>query len=107
VIDLRTTTLFDRHTGAIFVGEPSGSAPNFVGESIPFRLPESGILVNVSDLWWQTSWPFDHRAAVAPRIYAPPTAADYLAGRDPAMDAIRDHLRRGGTGSGGRTVPAG
>jgi hypothetical protein len=87
-----TATLFDRYTDALFVGEPTGSAPNFVGETVPFRLPESGILVNVSDLWWQTSWPFDNRVAIAPRIYAPPTAADYLAGRDPAMDAIREHL---------------
>jgi hypothetical protein len=87
-----TVTLLDRHTHAVFVGEPTGSAPNFVGESVPFTLPNSGVRVNVSDLYWQTSWPFDNRVAVAPRIYAPLTAADYLAGRDPAMDAVREHL---------------
>ncbi|GIJ60454.1 tetratricopeptide repeat protein [Virgisporangium aurantiacum] len=87
-----TVTLLDRHTHAVFVGEPTGSAPSFVGESVPFTLPASGVRVNVSDLYWQTGWPFDHRVAVAPRIYAPLTAADYLAGRDPAMDAVREHL---------------
>lgn len=91
-----TVTLLGRHTHAVFVGEPTGSAPNFVGEAVPFRLPESGILVNVSDLYWQTSWPFDHRVAVAPAIYAPPTVEAYLAGRDPAMDAIREHLGAAG-----------
>ncbi|GIJ69020.1 tetratricopeptide repeat protein [Virgisporangium ochraceum] len=89
-----TATLLDRHTHAVFVGEPTGSAPNFVGEAVPFRLPGSGVLVNVSDLYWQTSWPFDHRIAIAPRIYAPPTAEAYLAGRDPAMDAVREQLAR-------------
>ncbi|MCW6009493.1 hypothetical protein K1W54_33860 [Micromonospora sp. CPCC 205371] len=83
-----TTTFLDRHTQAVFVGEPTGSSPNFVGETVPFRLPYSGIEVNVSDLYWQTSWPNDRRAAIAPDIYAPPTFAAYRAGRDPAMDAI-------------------
>lgn len=83
-----TATLLDRHTQAVFVGEPTGSRPNFVGETVPFRLPYSGIEVNVSDLYWQTSWPNDHRAALAPDIYAPPTFAAYRAGRDPAMEAI-------------------
>jgi tetratricopeptide (TPR) repeat protein len=88
-----TATLIDRHTHAVFVGEPTGSRPNFVGETIPFRLPYSGLHVNVSDLYWQTSWPFDHRVAIAPDIYAPPTFAAYRANRDPAMDAILNHLR--------------
>ncbi|GLI02315.1 TPR end-of-group domain-containing protein [Phytohabitans aurantiacus] len=87
-----TATLLDRHTQAVFVGEPTGSSPNFVGETVPFRLPYSGVEVNVSDLYWQTSWPIDRRAALAPDIYAPPTFAAYRAGRDPAMDAIVAHL---------------
>lgn len=87
-----TATLLDRHTHAVFVGEPTGSRPNFVGETAPFRLPYSGLRVNVSDLYWQTSWPLDHRGAIAPDIYAPPTFGAYRANRDPAMDAILDHL---------------
>jgi tetratricopeptide (TPR) repeat protein len=88
-----TTTFLDRHTQAVFVGEPTGSRPNFVGETVPFRLPYSAIEVNVSDLYWQTSWPNDSRTAIAPDIYAPPTYAAYRAGRDPAMDAILAYLR--------------
>jgi len=87
-----TATLLDRHTHAVFVGEPTGSRPNFVGETVPFRLPYSGLEVNVSDLYWQTSWPIDRRAAIAPDIYAPPTFAAFRAHRDPAMDAILNHL---------------
>jgi hypothetical protein len=87
-----TATFLDRHTNAVFVGEPTGSSPNFVGETAPFRLPHSGLQANVSDLYWQTSWPFDHRTAIAPDVYAPPTFAAFSANRDPAMDAILDHL---------------
>jgi tetratricopeptide (TPR) repeat protein len=90
-----TATAIERHTHAIFTGEPSGSSPNFTGEMIPFELPYSKLMVNVSDLYWQTSWPDDRRPWIAPELYAPPTFADYRAGRDPAMDAIagyREHL---------------
>ncbi len=83
-----TTTFLERHTKAIFVGEPTGSRPNFVGEETPFMLPYSKVLVNVSDLYWQSSWPFDYRTWIAPQIYTPPTFAAYRVNRDPAMEAI-------------------
>ena len=88
-------TLVQRHTEAVFVGEPTGSSPTFVGESIEFRLPFSGLRANVSDLLWQSSWPMDYRTWIAPTLYAPPTFAAFAANRDPALEAIlafRDHL---------------
>jgi tetratricopeptide (TPR) repeat protein len=88
-------TLLQRHTEAIFVGEPTGSSPTFVGESVEFRLPYSGLRANVSDLLWQSSWPMDYRTWIAPTLYAPPTFEAFAANRDPAMNAIlacRDHL---------------
>jgi tetratricopeptide (TPR) repeat protein len=90
-----TATFIERHTNAVFVGEPTGSRPNFVGETAPFRLPYSKLEVNVSDLYWQSSWPMDHRAWIAPELYAPPSFEAYRANRDPAMEAIlacREHL---------------
>ena len=90
-----TATAIERETSAIFVGEPSGSRPNFIGETIPFTLPYSKAMVNVADLYWQTSWPYDHRPWIAPEIYAPPTFAAYSQNRDPAMEAIlacHEHL---------------
>ena len=83
-----TITFFELHTKAILVGEPTGSRPNFVGEESPFLLPYSKVLVNVSDLYWQSSWPMDYRTWTAPQIYTPPTFAAYRANRDPAMEAI-------------------
>ena len=90
-----TATAIERETSAIFVGEPSGSRPNFIGEKIPFTLPYSKASVNVADLYWQTSWPMDHRPWIAPELYAPPSFEAYSQNRDPAMEAIlscREHL---------------
>jgi hypothetical protein len=81
-------TYFERYTNAIFVGEPTGSSPNFVGEETPFTLPYSKIVANVSDLFWKTGWPQDYRTWIAPQLYTPPTFAAYRSNRDPAMDAI-------------------
>ena len=83
-----TTTFFERHTNATFVGEPTGSSPNFIGEETIFTLPYSKVLANVSDLYWQSAWPMDYRTWIAPHIYAPPTFAAFSASRDPALEAI-------------------
>jgi hypothetical protein len=82
------SSMIERHTHAIFVGEPTGSRPNFVGETIPLHLPYSGLRGSISDLYWQSAWPMDYRTWIAPRIYAPPTFAAYAANRDPALEAI-------------------
>lgn len=81
-------TYFERFTEATFVGEPTGSSPNFVGEEVPITLPYSKVMANISHLFWQSSWPQDQRIWLAPSIYIPPTFADFRAGRDPAMEAI-------------------
>lgn len=81
-------TFFERYTNATFVGEPTGSSPNFVGEEDPFTLPYSKLVVNVSDLYWESSYPQDKRTWIAPQIYLPPTFADYSRNRDSAMEAI-------------------
>src|SRR5262249_28822484 len=52
-------TFIERNTKAIFVGEPTGSSPNFIGEDNAFELPYSKIMANVSEFYWQSSWPFD------------------------------------------------
>jgi len=80
--------MFDRYTEAIFVGEPTGSSPSFVGETVEFTLPYSKATANVSDLLWQSTWPMDYRTWIAPTLYLPPTFAAYHANRDPPLEAI-------------------
>ena len=82
-------SMIERHTEASFVGEPTGSSPNFVGETIPITLPYSKLEANVSDLYWQTSWPMDYRSWIAPTFEA------FRQNRDPATEAIlssREHF---------------
>ncbi|MGD9721820.1 MAG: tetratricopeptide repeat protein [Pirellulales bacterium] len=83
-----TTSELERRTKAILVGEPTGSNPNFIGESIAIPLPYSGWVMSLSDLWWQHSMAMDYRVWTHPQLYAPPTAAALRAHRDPAMEAI-------------------
>lgn len=79
----------ERHTHAIFVGEPTGSSPNHYGDSRKSRLPFSGLTVRISTREWQYSHPLDHRTAIEPLVPAPLTLSDLLSGRDPAIDAVR------------------
>ena len=87
-------TYFERYTNAIFVGEPTGSSPNFIGEEVPLTLPYSKLIANVSHLFWQSSWPQDQRVWLPPQIYVTPRFADLRAGRDAALDAILAAPRR-------------
>jgi tetratricopeptide (TPR) repeat protein len=79
--------MLDRFTNATFIGEPTGSSPNFIGEEDSFILPYSKMRVNISHLAWQGSIPQDRRVWMAPLIYTPPTFADYRVNRDPALEA--------------------
>lgn len=85
-------TDIDRECNPIFVGEPSGSSPNFVGETIQFNLPYSKISGSISDLYWQRSWPMDERTWIPPDLPAPPTFEAYSQNRDVAMEAILEYL---------------
>ena len=82
------TTDFVRDSEAIFVGEPTGSRPNFVGETVPVVLPYTKMRATVSDLYWERSWPMDHRTWIPPDLPTEMSSADYFAGRDPAMEAV-------------------
>lgn len=78
----------ERFANPIFVGEPTGSAPNFVGEPVHIDLPATGMHVAIANLYWQNAPAMDNRCWISPTLYAPPTFAAYSEGRDPAMEAI-------------------
>lgn len=82
------STFLEKQTNAVFVGEPTGSSPNFVGEEDFITLPYSKLSMNVSDWFWQSSWPWDKRTWIAPTIYAPPTFKNYSNNQDDALEAL-------------------
>jgi hypothetical protein len=85
---MNTVDFFERNTDAIFVGEPTGTSPNFIGEIAPVTLPYSKLEASISDLYWESGWPMDHRIWTAPLLYTPPTFAAYRENRDLALEAV-------------------
>ena len=81
-------TYFEHLTNAIFVGEPTGSRPNFVGDEAPVKLPYSQIEINISAVLWQSSWGVDKRIWIPPLLYTPPTFEAFKTNRDEAMEAV-------------------
>jgi tetratricopeptide (TPR) repeat protein len=78
----------ERWTEAVFAGEPSGSSPNFIGDTSRVILPYSGLRASISNLMWQNSVAWDDRTWIGPQLYYAPTFSDWVANRDPVMDAI-------------------
>lgn len=78
----------EKYTEATFVGEPTAAHPNHYGDNRPFTLPNSGLTVRASTLWWQDLDPRDDRFWTAPEIAVEISSEDYRKNIDPAMEAI-------------------
>ncbi|HEY0809930.1 MAG TPA: hypothetical protein VGD49_07190, partial [Longimicrobiales bacterium] len=72
----------------VFVGEPTGSSPNFTGEGTATVLPYSRLMVGISNRMHMNSDWEDKRAWIAPQLPVPLSSADFFSGRDPALQAI-------------------
>jgi len=88
-----TIASLDLWSEAIFVGEPTGTRPNFIAEENLFQLPFSGMYASVSNNYWQGGFNSnDSRKWIAPEIGAEPNALDYKNNVDPALKAILAYL---------------
>ena len=71
----------------IFVGQPTSNNVNFFGDPVETELPNSHLDVEMAHLWWQDEDPRDKRTATFPEIaISPGSFADYVNGRDAALD---------------------
>ena len=103
----------EKHVAPVFVGEPTGALPNSYGDSRKILLPNSGLTVRASTLYWQYGGPRDDRAYIRPHVPASPRWDDLMAGRDAALDAILQSPTRsalagtweGSLSADGRTIP--
>lgn len=84
--------MMQKYTQTIFVGEPTGEAPNMFGDPARIKLPNSGLEIRASTLWWQDMDQRDTRRWLAPRIAAEMSFDDYRRNVDPAMDAILHYI---------------
>lgn len=80
-------TELDQQTNAIFVGEPTGGSPNLYANPRTITLPNSGLVVHVSSKYFDVGGPTDQRDAIAPDVAVTADLDDFLAGRDPVLDA--------------------
>jgi hypothetical protein len=81
----------ERETFAIFVGEPTGGAPNHYGDAQVQAGPATGMTVMVSSLPWFDSYPQDHRPWILPDLPVPDTSHDWRSGRDRALETAIAH----------------
>jgi hypothetical protein len=81
-------TDLERWTEVTTAGEPSGTSPNFIGETTRIVLPYSGLRASASSLNWQQSLPWDDRISSVPELAHEMTFADWVAGRDVLLDSL-------------------
>lgn len=77
----------DNYTNAIFVGEPTAENINFYGDNKKVVLPNSKLPVYLSFAWWQDKPQWEGGPHLAPDVPVEPSIEDYLANRDPVLEA--------------------
>jgi C-terminal processing protease CtpA/Prc len=82
-------TEIEGSTDAVFMGEPMGGGLNFWNDVswIDLRTLPIPMRLAVSTRYWEMSTPDDPRLTIEPDVAFPVTAEDYLAGRDPVLEA--------------------
>lgn len=78
------------HFQATLVGEPTGGKPNCYGDIGVFGLPNSGLQVRYSKKYFRLTKDGDPPSR-EPDITVTRSWEDYLAGRDPVLDAVISH----------------
>ncbi len=81
-----------KETAATLIGEPTAGKPNHFGEVRELELPNSSIKVGYSTKYFKET--DDDSPSLMPEILVEQTSVDYLAGRDPVLDAIISSPRK-------------
>lgn len=89
-------TELDQTTGAWFAGEDMGGSPNLYGDARRTDLPTSHQTVYIASRYWQKSTADDERITIEPDLPVNYTFEDWLAGRDPVLDAVIAETPPGG-----------
>lgn len=71
---------------AVVVGEPTGGRPNAYGNYKELVLPHSGLIVTCSTQYFQLL--HEDLPSLYPDVLVATSSADYLAGRDPVLEAV-------------------
>ncbi len=87
---INLVTDLEFRTETTFVGEPTGSSPDFIGESTVLNLPYSGLYLVISNRYHQggANNSLDKRPWIAPETLVELNSRDYAQNRDPVMSTI-------------------
>lgn len=77
----------DNYTNVIFVGAPTAENINFWGDNRPVKVPNSGIDISLSYLWWQDKPALENAAWIAPSIPVTMSFEEYVSNQDPVLEA--------------------
>ncbi|HLZ13656.1 MAG TPA: hypothetical protein VKP58_13800 [Candidatus Acidoferrum sp.] len=86
----------ERLCDCIFVGEPTVGSPSSYGDAHVNTLPDSGLVVRLSTVYWRDWTGDESRPWIAPDISVVESSQDYFAGKDPSLQAVLDFQRDAG-----------
>lgn len=89
---LHCATWIEFHCNPIFVGEPTGAAPNHYADPDFSILPNSKILLMISKYYWQNTWPWDNREFIEPELKVSISSKDYFNYKDPIIGEIYKYI---------------
>lgn len=84
----------EKHANAIFIGETTGTSPNHYGETTFYTLPNSGIKIMHSGLYWQNSRPDDNRQWIKPHHPITNSSKAFFSGTDESYQLLTDLLKK-------------
>lgn len=85
---MNLTSELERWTNTLFGGEPTGSTPSHFGDARRHILPNSGLTLRLSTVYWRDWSVNEKRTAIVPDIPAGLSSKDFFGGTDPVLEAI-------------------
>lgn len=94
---MELTSIMELNTRSIFIGEPTGEGVNTVGDMAAVELSNSGIIVNITKIFWPTSFEFDQRKSLEPDLYINYTMDQYIDRLDPWLESAVNYVHPSAT----------
>jgi len=84
---MNLTSDLEHWTNTLFVGEATGSTTSHYGDARRHTLPNSGLTLRLSSIYWRDWTADEKRPWIAPDLPAELSSKDYLDGTDPVLEA--------------------
>jgi hypothetical protein len=85
---MHLTIDLEHWTNTVFAGEPTGTTTSHYGDSRRHTLPNSGLILRLSTIYWRDWTTDEKRPWIAPNIPVELSSKDYFGGADPVLEAV-------------------